>query len=251
MELQQSNNGFQYLDKGKGEVLLLLHGLFGALSNWKSVVDKFSTNYRVVIPVLPIYEMPIREADLDGLVAYVKAFIDQKQISGITLMGNSLGGHVALIYTLENQEKIKRLVLTGSSGLFENAMGGSFPKRGSYDYIKERVEYTFYDPKTATKEYVDEVFETTKSIPKCMRIVSIAKSAQRHNMAKEIPKIKVPTLLIWGLNDTITPPMVAHEFNKLIPRSKLRFIDKCCHAPMMEHPGKFNEILGDFLNETI
>jgi len=251
MELQQSNNGFQYLDKGKGEVLLLLHGLFGALSNWKSVVDKFSTNYRVVIPVLPIYEMPIREADLDGLVAYVKAFIDQKQISGITLMGNSLGGHVALIYTLENQEKIKRLVLTGSSGLFENAMGGSFPKRGSYDYIKERVEYTFYDPKTATKEYVDEVFETTKSIPKCMRIVSIAKSAQRHNMAKEIPKIKVPTLLIWGLNDTITPPMVAHEFNKLIPRSKLRFVDKCCHAPMMEHPGKFNEILGDFLNETI
>lgn len=251
MELQQSNNGFQYLDKGKGEVLLLLHGLFGALSNWKSVVDKFSANYRVLIPVLPIYEMPIREADLDGLVAYVKAFIDQKQISGITLMGNSLGGHVALIYTLENQEKIKRLVLTGSSGLFENAMGGSFPKRGSYDYIKERVEYTFYDPKTATKEYVDEVFETTKSIPKCMRIVSIAKSAQRHNMAKEIPKIKVPTLLIWGLNDTITPPMVAHEFNKLIPRSKLRFVDKCCHAPMMEHPGKFNEILGDFLNETI
>jgi len=251
MELQQSNNGFQYLDKGKGEVLLLLHGLFGALSNWKSVVDKFTANYRVLIPVLPIYEMPIREADLDGLVAYVKAFIDQKQISGITLMGNSLGGHVALIYTLENQEKIKRLVLTGSSGLFENAMGGSFPKRGSYDYIKERVEYTFYDPKTATKEYVDEVFETTKSIPKCMRIVSIAKSAQRHNMAKEIPKIKVPTLLIWGLNDTITPPMVAHEFNKLIPRSKLRFVDKCCHAPMMEHPGKFNEILGDFLNETI
>ena len=166
-------------------------------------------------------------------------------------MGNSLGGHLALIYTLRHQENVKKLVLTGSSGLFEDSMGGSFPRRGSYDYVKERVEYTFYDPKTATKEYIDEVFAITKNIPKCLRIVSIAKSAQRHNMAKDIPNIKVPTLLIWGLNDTITPPMVAHEFNRLIPNSKLRFIDKCCHAPMMEHPEKFNDILEEFISEGI
>ena len=154
---------------------------------------------------------------------------------------------MGLIYTLKNPGKVEKLVLTGSSGLFENSMGGSFPKRGSYEYIKERVEYTFYDPKTTTKELVDEVFETTKSIPKCLRIVAIAKSAQRHNMAKDITTIEKPTLLIWGLNDTITPPMVGHEFNKLIPTSELRFIDKCCHAPMMEHPAKFNQILSEFL----
>lgn len=241
---------FRYIDEGQGKVLLLLHGLFGALSNWDSVVNDFKEEYRVIIPLLPIYEMPIRKAGLEGLVSHVKSFVKQKGLSNMTLMGNSLGGHVALIYTLENPEDVERLVLTGSSGLFENTMGGSYPKRGSYEYIKERVEYTFYDPKTATKEYVDEVFETTKSIPKCMRIVAIAKSAQRHNMAEEIPNIKVPTLLIWGLNDTITPPMVAHEFNRLIPGSTLRFIDKCCHAPMMEHPEKFNSILKDFLHKT-
>ena len=77
--------------------------------------------------------------------------------------------------------------------------------------------------------------------------VAIAKSAQRNNLAEEIPNINVPTLLVWGLNDTITPPMVAHEFNRLIPRSSLKFIDKCCHAPMMEHPEKFNELVEDFL----
>lgn len=240
-------DGFNYIDEGKGEVLLLLHGLFGALSNWESVVNKFSTTHRVVIPMLPVYEMPIRKAGLDGLVSFVEEFIKFKSLYNITLMGNSLGGHVALIYTLANQQNVMRLILTGSSGLFENAMGGSFPKRGSYDYIKERVEYTFYDPATATKEFVDEVFETTKSIPKCMRIVAIAKSAQRHNMATEITNIHVSTLLVWGLNDTITPPMVAHEFNRLIPNSKLRFIDKCSHAPMMEHPEKFNDILQDYL----
>lgn len=154
---------------------------------------------------------------------------------------------MGLIYTLRNQSKVKRLILTGSSGLFENAMGGSYPKRGSYQFVKEKVEYTFYDPKTATEELVKEVFETTQSIPKCMRIVAMAKSAQRNNMAEELPSIKVPTLLIWGLNDTITPPMVGHEFNRLIPNSQLQFIDHCCHAPMMEHPQKFNRLVDNFL----
>lgn len=251
MSLQiKEDNGFSYIDEGEGKILLLLHGLFGALSNWDSVVNTFKKNYRVIIPLLPIYEMPVRKADLEGLLKHLQGFVELKGIEKATFMGNSLGGHVALMYALEHPEKIERLILTGSSGLFENAMGGSYPKRGSYEYIKERVEYTFYDPKVATKEYVDEVFETTKSIPKCMRIVSIAKSAQRNNLAHELHKITAPTLLIWGLNDTITPPMVGHEFNRLIPNSTLRFIDKCCHAPMMEQPEEFNRLLQEFLEKT-
>lgn len=249
LKIKEEGN-FQFIDEGQGKILLLLHGLFGALSNWEDVVNQFKGEYRVLIPMLPIYEMPLRQADLEGLLRHLQAFVEHYQLEDMTLMGNSLGGHIALLYTLSHPEKVKRLVLTGSSGLFENAMGGSYPKRGSYEYIRERVEYTFYDPKTATKEYIDEIFETTKSIPKCMRIVSIAKSAQRHNLATELPKIQIPTLLIWGLNDTITPPMVAHEFNRLIPNSTLRFIDHCCHAPMMEQPQKFNQILRDFLTAT-
>lgn len=244
-------NGFKYIERGEGDVILLLHGLFGALSNWEGVIERFSDRFKVVIPMLPIYEMPVREAGLDGLVAFFENFVTFKKFKKFTLMGNSLGGHVALIYTLNNPTKVSKLVLTGSSGLFENSMGGSFPKRGSYEYIKERVEYTFYDPNTATEAYVNEVFETTKSIPKAMRIVAMAKSAQRHNMAGEIPKIEAPTLLVWGLNDTITPPIVGHEFNRLIPNSQLRFIDKCCHAPMMEHPQKFNDILENFLLQPV
>ena len=243
----KEENDFKFVDEGEGPVLMLLHGLFGALSNWEGVVDRFSKNFRVVIPMLPIYEMPIREAGLEGLRKFVEDFVALKKLDNMIIMGNSLGGHVALVYALANPGKVHKLILTGSSGLFEDSMGGSYPKRGNYEYIKERVAYTFYDPKVATKELVDEVFETTKSIPKCMRIVAIAKSAQRNNMAEEIPNIKAPTLLVWGLNDTITPPMVAHEFNRLIPNSSLRFIDKCCHAPMMEHPEKFNVLVEDFL----
>jgi pimeloyl-ACP methyl ester carboxylesterase len=246
----KEEKGFKYVDEGTGPVLMLLHGLFGALSNWEGVVNRFSKRFRVVIPMLPIYEMPIKEAGLEGLQKFVEEFVALKKLDHMTILGNSLGGHVGLLYTLHNGTKVDKLVLTGSSGLFENTMGGSYPRRGSYDYIRERVAYTFYDPAVASKELVDEVFETTKSIPKCMRIVAIAKSAQRNNLANDLPTIVVPTLLVWGLNDTITPPAVAYEFNRLMPNSELRFIDKCCHAPMMEHPEKFNEVVEEFLTTT-
>ena len=245
--LVKEENDFKYVDEGEGEVLMLLHGLFGALSNWEAVVNHYSKRFRVIIPLLPIYEMPIKEAGLDGLREFTERFVDMKKLEKMMIMGNSLGGHVGILYTLKNPAKVTKLVLTGSSGLFENTMGGSYPRRGSYDYIREKVAYTFYDPAVASKELVDEVFETTKSIPKCMRIVAIAKSAQRNNLALELPTIKVPTLLVWGLNDTITPPMVGHEFNRLMPNSELKFIDRCCHAPMMEHPQKFNVMVEDFL----
>ena len=248
--LRKQENGYTFIDEGQGDVLLLLHGLFGALSNWGDVVKHFSPKYRVIIPVMPIYEMPLDTAGIDGLVDFLEGFIAWKGLADFTLIGNSLGGHVGLVYTLRHPDMVRRLVLTGSSGLFENSLGGSYPKRGSYDYIQERVAYTFYDPKTASKELVDEVFDITKSIPKCLRIVAIAKSAQRHNLAHDLHKITVPTLLVWGLNDTITPPIVAHEFNRLMPNSQLRFLDKCCHAPMMEHPEKFNQITEQFLEQT-
>ncbi len=244
-----SEGEFKYIDEGKGEVLLLLHGLFGSLSNWDEVIRSFSVNYRVIIPLLPIYEMPIKNAGLDGLANFVSEFVKFKNLDKFALIGNSLGGHIGLIYAFRNQEKVKSLTLTGSSGLFENSMGASYPRRGSYQFVKEKVQYTFFKPETASKEMIDEIFEVTNSIPKCIRIIAIAKSAQRHNMAKDLSQIKIPTLLIWGLNDTITPPVVAHEFNRLMPSSELHFIDECGHAPMMEHPVKFNKIYERFLHK--
>ncbi len=239
---------FQYIDEGQGETILFLHGLFGSLSNWDGVIDGFAHKYRIVIPMLPIYTMPLKKAGIPGLNVFVAEFILALQLHDFNLVGNSLGGHVGLVYCLENKNKVKRLILTGSSGLFEDGMGGSFPRRGDYNYVKERVAYTFFDPKIATNDLVDTVFEVTNDNQKCLRMISIARSAQKHNMADEVTKLELPTLLVWGLNDTITPPHVAHEFNRLIKGSKLTFIDKCGHAPMMEHPKTFNQMCEEFLN---
>ena len=238
---------FQFVEEGSGEPIVFLHGLFGALSNWDGVIEGFNSTHKVIIPLLPIYSINLKKAGIKGLTEYVTNFINHMGLKEFTLVGNSLGGHIGLVYTLQNQDKVKSLVLTGSSGLFEDGMGGSFPRRGDYQFVKDKVGYTFYNPETATKELVDSVFEIVNSNQKCLRVISIARSAQKHNMAEEVSKIKVPTLLVWGLNDTITPPFVGHEFNRLIPESKLEFIDKCGHAPMMEHPNYFNEICKKFL----
>ena len=208
--------GFQYVEKGEGPILILLHGLFGALSNFEYIFNRFSEEYKVIIPLLPIYDKEHKDPSVEGLTEYVEAFIAMKGIDNCTLLGNSLGGHIALVFTLRNPDLVNAMILTGSSGLFESGMGSSFPKRGSYEYIRERVAYTFYSPDTASKELVDEVFDIVGDNFRTLKILRIARSAQRHYMRTEIVNIKVPTLLIWGLNDNITPPRVAYEFQKLI-----------------------------------
>jgi pimeloyl-ACP methyl ester carboxylesterase len=245
----KEENGFSYIDEGEGEVLLLLHGLMGGLSNWGKVIEDFRSEYRVILPILPIYDLPLLTTGVKTMAKYVHKFIRHKQLSDITLLGNSLGGHVALIYTLSHPSVVRSMVLTGSSGLYENAFGGSFPRRGSYDFIKEKVEYTFYDPETATKELVDEVFRIINDRHSVIRILAMAKSAIRHNMKPDLHKILVPVSLIWGRDDKITPPEVAIEFHELLPDSELHWIDKCGHAPMMEQPEEFNRLLKGFLEK--
>ena len=245
----KEDNGFSYIDEGEGEVLLLLHGLMGALSNWEKVIEEFKGEYRVIIPIMPIYDMPLLTIGVKSLAKYIHKFVQYKQLTDITLLGNSLGGHVGLIYCTSYPEYVKSLILTGSSGLYENSFGGSFPRRESYDFIKEKVEFTFYDPKVATKELVDEVFQIVNDRNKVIRILAMAKSAIRHNMSKDLNKIQMPVSLIWGRNDKITPPEVAIEFSQLLPDAELNWIDCCGHAPMMEHPEEFNKILREFLEK--
>ena len=240
---------FRYLEEGEGEPLVLLHGLFGAMSNFAHLIEYFRHHNKVIVPLLPLLEMDILHTSVSGLAKFVHRFLEAKDMQQVHLLGNSLGGHVALVHTIKHPERIRSLILTGSSGLFENGMGDSYPKRGDREYIRKKTELTFYDPKTATEELVDEVYSITNNRLKAIKIIALAKSAIRNNLGEELNQIKLPTLLIWGNNDTITPPFVAREFNKLIPNSELYFIDKCGHAPMMEVPDEFNSILHKFLKK--
>ncbi len=246
----RNEQGFRYVEKGEGDVLLLLHGLFGALSNFKDLVETFSDRYKVVLPLLPIFELPVLNATLKGLKDHVEKFVAFKGYKDISVLGNSLGGHIALMYALDNVENVRSIILTGSSGLYEKSLGDTFPKRGNYEFIKERTAYTFYDPAMATKELVDEVFEIVNNRVKAVKIISVAKSAIRNNLGDHLHNLQMPALLIWGEDDRITPPFVGEQFQKLLPDAELHFLAQCGHAPMMERPLEFNALLGRFLSRV-
>lgn len=245
----KEESGYRYIEHGEGKPLVLLHGLFGALSNFRDVIDYFSKTHKVVIPMLPLYTMPVLTTGVKSCAHFLRDFVNFKKFDKVNLLGNSLGGHVALVYAKEHPERVNSLILTASSGLYENAFGSSFPRREDKEFIRQKVALTFYDPKHATDELVNECFEVVNDRNRVLRILALAKSAIRHNMAKDLPNMKMPACLIWGKNDTITPPEVAIEFNQLLTNSSLFWIDECGHAPMMEHPVLFNELLYGWMKE--
>lgn len=248
MELKiQEENNFKYFEEGSGKTLLLLHGLFGAMSNFGEMIKHFSKTHRVVFPVLPIYGEVPANSTVASMVDHVRSFVEWKGYGSVSLVGNSLGGHVALIYALRYPADVETITLTGSSGLFENTMGNTFPKRGDREFIRKKTEGTFYDKSLATDEMVDDLFDIVNDNQKLLCILTAAKSAIRENLSEHLHKLNHPTLLLWGANDEITPPFVAEEFHSALPNSELHFIDQCGHAPMMEQPETFNKQLGQFL----
>lgn len=241
---------FKYMEKGDGAPVIILHGLMGGLSNFEGVMNHFpEKGYKVLIPELPIYDMPMLKTNVKQFARFLEKFIEFKGLTDVILLGNSLGGHIGLLHTKLFPEMVKALVITGSSGLYESAMGDGYPRRGDYEFIKSKAEKVFYDPKVATKEIIDEVFATVNDRNKIIKTLAIAKSAIRHNMADDLPSMNTPTCIIWGENDTVTPPDVASLFHELLPDSDLFWIKKCGHAPMMEHPQEFNKILDAWLDK--
>ena len=246
-----SSGGFTYLEKGNGKPIILLHGLMGGVENFGEMVDFISTEYKVYGIDFKLFEgRNLLKVSVKALSEYLHEFMQHIGIKSAVLIGNSMGGHIALIFTKDHPEKVDGLILTGSSGLFEESMGNSFPRRGDKDYIRKKTEEVFYDPKVATDELIDRVFEIANNRISVLKLLGYAKSAIRHNMTNDISKIKHPTCLIWGAQDKVTPPHVAEEFYKLLPFSELNWIPLCGHAAMWEHPKRFSEIVLDFLRKN-
>ncbi len=241
---------FTYAEAGEGRPIIVLHGLMGALSNFDNTLHYFSErNYKVLIPELPLYTLPLLKTNVKNLAEFLHDFIEFKNLKDVVLLGNSLGGHIALYYIKHYPQDVAALVLTGSSGLYENSMGNNYPRRGDKEFVRTKTQEVFYDKSIATEELVDQVYDVINDRNTLVKTLAIAKSAVRHNMANDLPNMQQPTCLVWGKNDTVTPPDVAEDFHKLLPDSDLFWVDKCGHAAMMEHPEEFNKILDNWFKE--
>lgn len=242
---------YKWIEEGEGNPIILLHGLMGGVENFGDMVTHISKEYKVYGLDLKLFEGSILKVSVKNLSDYLHGFMTHLNIKKAVLLGNSMGGHIALIFTKNYPHMVDGLILTGSSGLYEDSMGDSYPRRGDYDYIKRKTEEVFYDPLVATKELVDKVFEIANNRISILKLLGYAKSAIRHNMAEDIKKFTTPACLIWGKNDKVTPPHVAEEFHKLFKNSELHWISKCGHAPMWELPTQFSKISLDWLKRNL
>lgn len=244
-------NGYTFLkiseNKDTAGDIVLIHGMFGGLSNFDPLIDCLE-GYSIYVPDIPLYELDKRQLTIPGLAQWLYDFIESQGIENPILLGNSMGGHVALEFAHSYPKDVRALVLTGSSGLLEYDFGSSFPKRKSREYLKERANMTFYDD-LADDVIVDEILDVVNSRKKLLSLLKLTRSTHSHNMENMLPHIHQPALLVWGKQDVVTPPKVALEFESLLPNARLKWIDQCGHAPMMERPDEFSGLMKAFLNE--
>jgi len=230
----------------KNKDVILLHGLFGSLSNWGNVIKNLEINYNVYTPTFPLFSTHFKRNSLQNLVQFLENYIKSNKIENPILIGNSLGGHVVLLYALAHPNLVDKLILAGSSGLYESNLQASFVRVRDYEYIKNKVEEVFETKNVVTKELVDDVFSTANTPTKALFIISIARDAKRQNLKHLLHKIDQPVLLVWGKQDIVTPPDVAEEFFAHLPNAKLAYSDDCGHVPMMEQPLLFNQHINNF-----
>lgn len=246
----QESDGYRYIQEGDAEgrpTLVLLHGMFGGLSNFEYLLDNLRGHYHIVVPEIPLYDLKHSQLNISYLADWLDEFLDILDLKPVVLLGNSMGGHIALEYALHHTREVESMILTGSSGLFENEFGSTMPRRGDREYIRERAELVFYDPAMVTEALVDEILEVVNSKGKLLKLLRLARATHKYNMESLLSDIDIPTLLVWGEDDKVTPPEVAWAFESGLPDAKLEWIERCGHAPMMERPHSFLSILKKFL----
>jgi pimeloyl-ACP methyl ester carboxylesterase len=241
---------FRWLERGTGEPVVLLHGLMGQMQHWDAVLDALGDGYRAIAPGLPVFHPDLRETSVGALGRYVLRLLDALDVPRAVLGGNSLGGHVALRLALDHGDRVSGLVLTGSSGLFERGFASGVPHRPDRTWVRQKMEEVFFDPTLVTDGWVEDVHRTVTTAASALRVLRLARDARRDNLETRLGEIRVPTLLVWGRDDRITPPDVGERFRALIPDAHLWHLSQCGHAPMLERPEPFAEVLADWLDGT-
>ncbi|MFG0257024.1 MAG: alpha/beta fold hydrolase [Phycisphaerales bacterium JB043] len=234
---------------GEGRDVVFLHGLLGINEHWLGVVEHIRQRCRCLLVELPLLELRGSDCTVDGATQMARKAIQEHCDAPAVLVGNSLGGHMAMRMAIDHPQDIRALVLAGSSGLFERTFEKDVQHRPSQDWIERKVRDLFDNPDKAPQEAIDRAYAELSQRPAARALVRLSKSAKKDHMGERMQAITHPTLLLWGKQDIVTPPAVAEEFHSLIPNTTLRWLESCGHAPMIEQPASFAEGLLSFLDD--
>lgn len=239
-----------YLDTGDGPVVILLHGLFGNLSIWKHVIAELRRDYRIIIPRLPLFGIPVRETSVKYISEVLYEFLDWHQLDNVTLVGHGLGGQVALMHANHFPQSTRRIVITGSGGLSLNNLLSEPDTDQDYETISRVLKEAFYDRSRVTHAMVDRIYDTIHDSSHRQTIHRLSEVTESNAVNSFLYKIQQPILMVWGIQDKISPPEVAVNYHDHLPNADLRFIPQCGHLPMVEQPDQFNSLVVEFLNKS-
>ncbi len=235
--------------EGAGEPIVFLHGLLGLNEHWTPVIERLSERARCLRMQAPLLELRGGDCSVEGATRIIQTALAEHVREPAVLIGNSLGGHIAMRIAIETPERVKGLVLTGSSGLFERTFEKDVQHRPSKEWIEKKIRELFADGANAPEEAIDRAYEELSDRQSARALVRLSKSAKNDHMGERMAGIQAPTLLVWGKQDIVTPPRVAEEFRDLIPDARLHWIDRCGHAPMIERPDEFAGAVAAFLDD--
>jgi pimeloyl-ACP methyl ester carboxylesterase len=239
---------FRWIETGTGLPVLCLHGLFGTSEHWEPTLEALAPGCRAMALTLPIFETPPDDLSVTSLRAHVEAFLDAERVPPAVVVGNSLGGQVALDLALHAPERVRALILTGSSGLFERSFTRGVPHPPSTEFVREKMTEVFHDPAMVTPEWVEAIGSSVSRRSYALRVLQVSRSARRYNLENRLHEIRCPTLLVWGIEDRVTPRDVAIRFLERIPSARVRLVPECGHAPMLECPDAFVRAVVEFID---
>jgi len=215
------------------------------------VMEHLTRRYRVIAPQLPIDPRPGRRRDgiqtISELSDSVAELIETLGIERPVLCGNSLGGLVAIDLCSRDPNFAQGLVLAGSAGLFERSPIKGLKSKPSKDFVRSTVRGIVHDENLVTEELVNRWHTSMTDRDYVRFVLRVSRATRDRTVEDELANLKLPTLIIWGRDDTITPPATGEEFCRRIDGSQLEFIADCGHAPNWEQPEAFAHLVDRFL----
>ena len=232
---------------------MLVHGLGGDADQWAFCLEALSASHRIIALELLGFgrsDKPPITYRIAGFVEVLERFLHALGIERASLLGHSLGGWIIAAFALQHPGRVDRLVLNDSAGLDAGAIRPPVDLHiSTYAHMRAMLESMFFDQSMVTNELVDLAYSQHLERGDGATIDSVLQTFRvpDEKLDRTISGLTVPTMLLWGEHDALTPLSIAQNFHRLIGGSRLDVIAECGHFSCLEKPAEFVRRVIDFL----